>query len=220
MLRCDYVKGLPLYYALFCIRCGEHLPEDAVFCSACGSRVYRSENSAQHYARQTLPRQMVPYAEAPTATEDGRFFVLRKLLSANGRIGRKDFWIIEVGLFALLIGFLFTVASLTEPDERQSSPSLGRLQTNTAGDDDPHPAVRVAKVVFLIAGYAAMVVIGWTTIIKRLHDRNWSGWLSVLSIIPLVGLVLLLICLFAPGTAGTNRYESPNGGTPFPSLHK
>jgi uncharacterized membrane protein YhaH (DUF805 family) len=43
--------------------------------------------------------------------------------------------------------------------------------------------------------------------IKRLHDRNKSGWWVLIGLIPLVGQVLMTIeCGFGPGTAGDNRY--------------
>lgn len=45
--------------------------------------------------------------------------------------------------------------------------------------------------------------------IKRLHDLDKSGWLSVLMIVPLVNLILVLFLLFARGTPGGNRYGPP-----------
>ena len=45
--------------------------------------------------------------------------------------------------------------------------------------------------------------------IKRLHDLNWTGWLSLLYVIPLVNLIFAIILLFAPGNAGPNKYGPP-----------
>jgi uncharacterized membrane protein YhaH (DUF805 family) len=46
--------------------------------------------------------------------------------------------------------------------------------------------------------------------VRRLHDRDRSGWFALLLIIPLGPLVLLVInCL--PGTQGPNRFGAPIG---------
>lgn len=47
--------------------------------------------------------------------------------------------------------------------------------------------------------------------VRRLHDMNLSGWLSLLGLIPLVNLVLWLGLLAAPGTAGVNRHGPAPG---------
>lgn len=49
--------------------------------------------------------------------------------------------------------------------------------------------------------------------IKRLHDVNQSGWLSILILIPIVNFFFSLYLLFMPGTATPNNY-----GQPRPSL--
>jgi uncharacterized membrane protein YhaH (DUF805 family) len=42
--------------------------------------------------------------------------------------------------------------------------------------------------------------------IRRLHDRDKSGWFILLNFIPLVGLIILLIWYCSRGTVGTNRF--------------
>lgn len=49
--------------------------------------------------------------------------------------------------------------------------------------------------------------------IKRLHDVNQSGWLSILILVPIVNLFFSLYLLFMPGTTTPNNY-----GQPRPSL--
>ncbi|HQT87054.1 MAG TPA: DUF805 domain-containing protein [Acidiphilium sp.] len=52
--------------------------------------------------------------------------------------------------------------------------------------------------------------------VRRLHDRDWSGWFALLLIVPLGVLVLLIIdCL--PGTQGPNRFGAPIGATTRPN---
>ena len=42
--------------------------------------------------------------------------------------------------------------------------------------------------------------------IKRLHDFNCSGWLSLLLLIPIIGQILGFFITFIPGTKGDNRF--------------
>jgi len=46
----------------------------------------------------------------------------------------------------------------------------------------------------------------WRLSVLRLHDINWSGWLSLLLLVPVVGNLLALVLLFVPGTEGGNDY--------------
>ena len=42
--------------------------------------------------------------------------------------------------------------------------------------------------------------------IKRLHDRNRSGWMILLLLMPLVNIWICIEILFLRGTAGDNNY--------------
>ena len=54
------------------------------------------------------------------------------------------------------------------------------------------------------------------TTIKRLHDRNKSGWWSVLSFIPLINLWFLVECGCMRGTRGPNRFGAdPLGSSDY-----
>lgn len=51
-------------------------------------------------------------------------------------------------------------------------------------------------------------------LIKRLHDRNRSGWFYLLFLVPLVNIWLAVECYFLRGTAGDNQYgEDPLSST-------
>lgn len=66
-------------------------------------------------------------------------------------------------------------------------------------------------------GPASWAVIAFNTIpsvsvtVRRLHDRDKSGWFYWLSLIPLVGAIILLVWFCKSGTAGPNRF----GPSPF-----
>lgn len=42
--------------------------------------------------------------------------------------------------------------------------------------------------------------------IRRLHDLNVTGWISLLLLIPVLNVILYLFLIFAPGTKGPNRF--------------
>ena len=50
--------------------------------------------------------------------------------------------------------------------------------------------------------------------VRRLHDRDMSGWWVLLNFIPLIGALILLIIYVLPGTEGPNRFgPDPLGGS-------
>ncbi|MEJ2360533.1 MAG: DUF805 domain-containing protein [Gammaproteobacteria bacterium] len=57
----------------------------------------------------------------------------------------------------------------------------------------------------MMAVYAFMFVYSIMLAIRRAHDFNVTGWLSLLTLLPLVNLIFLLI----PGTQGANDYGAP-----------
>ena len=60
--------------------------------------------------------------------------------------------------------------------------------------------------ILLLIFTISYVWLSFALIIKRLHDVNKSGWLSLLSFIPLINLFLGLYLLFVKGTMGANQY--------------
>lgn len=121
--------------------------------------------------------------------------------SFNGRIGRRDFWI-WMGLWALLLVIIFSIAGS----------GWVSLQTAAFG------------LVFSLWPTAAVLV-------KRLHDRNKSGWWALLVVLAwmlaagnwsmlaeiwqwgvgrfvptLIGVMMLIDCGSFVGTEGDNRF--------------
>ena len=58
--------------------------------------------------------------------------------------------------------------------------------------------------------YLALLLPNITVQVRRLHDRNWSGWYAILLAIPL-GVVVLIVLNCLPGTSGPNRFGAPVG---------
>lgn len=64
----------------------------------------------------------------------------------------------------------------------------------------------IPAVIIFVAVYLLLIYFNFVFIIRRLHDRNHSGWLALLIIVPLVNLLFALYLLFAKGDADTNQY--------------
>ena len=89
--------------------------------------------------------------------------------NAGGRFGRRSYlaWNMLLG-FCLMIGVILIMAllpgarSLFTPDTNMSMPSI----------------------VAMILIYGAVVYFSIIFLIRRLHDRNHSGWLALLVLVP------------------------------------
>lgn len=65
--------------------------------------------------------------------------------------------------------------------------------------------------------YVVMIVIQFMLAIKRCHDFDVSGWLSLIIFVPLANFALL----FVPGTDGANRFGNktpPNGAAAWVAI--
>ena len=84
-------------------------------------------------------------------------------------------------------------------------------------------AIAAGAAVFLLAGQryvkllefvypfvlVILVPLSFVFIIRRLHDLNKSGWISLFFLVPAVNLLLLLVLIFFPGTSGVNHHGAP-----------
>lgn len=112
-------------------------------------------------------------------------------LSPNGRFGRLSYlgWNMLM-TFSLLI-IIGMIAAF--------SPGLLMDSSALAGSS------MVAAVLIGFA-YLVMLYLSFVFTIRRLHDRNHTGWLSLLILIPLVNLIFILYLIFAKGDDRPNQY--------------
>lgn len=108
--------------------------------------------------------------------------------SAAGRFGRANYVVYAFGGYFVLMLFMGAVTAATSV--------MGDAGTMVVG---------AAAFVAYIAAFVFAIIF----LIRRLHDLNWSGWLSVLTVIPLANLVIAIPCLFFRGTDGPNNYGPP-----------
>ena len=114
----------------------------------------------------------------------------------SGRAQRSAFWWWQ--LFCLLVGIgLNIIDAVLFPD----------LLFDSNG-----PLMGLWSLAILIPNIAMGV--------RRLHDRDKSGWFLLLILIPVIGFFILLYFFVTPGTQGPNRFgPDPLGGPhdPFQS---
>ncbi len=154
----------------------------------------------------------------------------QKLFSFEGRIGRQDFWMATLSIWAVNIVMAIVLVTL----------SFGTIvalaaQADALDREDTTAALRVMAPLFPLIGlwFLLQLALIWPQLAicaKRLHDRDQPAlWLlmyvgaNVLTLIPILGIFLAipvglglriwwlvnLGCL--EGTPGPNRYgESPD----------
>lgn len=128
-------------------------------------------------------------------------FDLKRWLSFEGRIPRQTWWlhyVVPILGFSLAIQIVLAIIGAID--------FTGGLIT------------MVLALIALLIGLALL----WPALagyVKRLHDRDMSGWWLLIAFVPVVGgLALLIICGFLKGTSGPNRFgPDPLGGGPFVS---
>lgn len=127
-----------------------------------------------------------------------RSVFIEKYVTFSGRAPRSEYWYAMLGVFLLMMVF-YALAFATGAAE-------GLITGNVSG----------GSMIFLaIFGliYLAMILPLIAVSVRRLHDRDMSGWwyLGVIigSAIPFVGIVVsiayLVICCLK-GTEGENRF--------------
>ncbi|MBL8322722.1 MAG: DUF805 domain-containing protein [Acinetobacter sp.] len=122
-------------------------------------------------------------------------------LNAAGRFGRFSYLAWNCLLAIVMLLFIAVIAVIF--------PSL--LQ----GAADGLPAL--AMIIFGIL-YLAVLYFTFIFTIRRLHDRNHSGWLSLLLLVPLANIGIALYLLFAPGDAQSNAYGAPRATAGWESV--
>jgi uncharacterized membrane protein YhaH (DUF805 family) len=137
-----------------------------------------------------------------TLPESVKTVLVEKYVTFSGRASRSDFWWFQLVLFlgaiaAILVGTVLAVV-------------FGAF--SGGGTDFIGPAMTF---MFVPVGlfYLAVLLPVLAVTVRRLHDRNLSGWwylaFIVLSIIPFVGFlagIALIVILILEGTNGPNKF--------------
>lgn len=119
--------------------------------------------------------------------------VLWALFRFDGRLSRQSYWLALV--FVWLVGKIAL------------SPYTDLFVTMLEGGDPEEMNGFVASpmplIILAVVSFAQLAII-----VKRLHDRDLTGWFALALAVPIipVHLVLLIVLGVIPGSPGANRY--------------
>jgi len=130
----------------------------------------------------------------------------RRYAQFSGRSRRKEFW-----AFALLQTIVYIILGIIV---FSTSLSMADLAAAESGGPFAIYGLMFSGTGLLFALWALVSLIpGIAVSVRRLHDRNMSGWwylgMTVASFIPVVGLlasIAFLVVMCLPGTPGANRF--------------
>lgn len=116
-----------------------------------------------------------------------------RAIQAGGRFSRRSYlaWNMLLGLIFTLITIIVAVL-------------IPNAEQVIAGGNLPIPVIIIFAILYIIAFYFSIIFL-----IRRLHDRDHSGWMALLILVPVINIIFALYLLFAPGTAGTNQFGQP-----------
>jgi len=136
-----------------------------------------TENSP--YSAPSTAQTIAPGVQAKMSLKD-------MLFSLQGRISRRQFWMIYLYILGGCVVLGIVIALLTA--------ILGE-----AG------AIIASILTFLM--YIPLIWISLAMQAKRWHDRDKSAWWILIGFIPFIGGIWALVeCGFLPGTAGPNSF--------------
>ncbi len=108
--------------------------------------------------------------------------VLKKYAVFSGRSRRKEYWYFV--LFNLIISILLAIVD------------------SVLGTFIPQIGMGIIGGLYALAVFIPSIAVS----IRRLHDRDRSGWWLLIGLIPLIGLIVLLVFMLQNSTPGQNRY--------------
>lgn len=110
----------------------------------------------------------------------------QKYITFSGRASRSEYWWFV--LFTLLASFVLSFIDF----------SLG-FQGN----------VQPLSALFSLAVFLPSIAVA----VRRLHDRDMTGWWILIVLVPLLGALVLMVLFVMRGTEGRNRFgPDPLGG--------
>ncbi len=123
---------------------------------------------------------------------------MRDWITFSGRAPRSEYWWFT--LFNVIVSFVAQLGLV----------ALGAVLSQAGGFGSIIMAViSIAALVFLVF----LAIAGISAVVRRLHDKDKSGWWYWIALVPIVGVILLLVWFCQRGTVGPNRFgEDPLGG--------
>lgn len=123
-----------------------------------------------------------------------QFYKANNPLNSHGRLGRLDiiFWSFYAPFLLMIVTYSTIIFILVE-----------------AWWSAAQNILNYVLFIFWVMVIICVVLMGWGSDIRRLHDLNLSGTWLLLYFVPLVNIFFVIYLLFAPGTKGENTYGLP-----------
>ncbi len=118
------------------------------------------------------------------------------IFSITGRVRRREFYLFSLAMAAVFVNWLAGI---------RDTARHARIYSNTMTDGYLLNLLTYSGTHY--AFLALLVLITYTVVAKRLHDRGRSGWWQLAVFVPVVGWAWLFLELYLwPGSPGDNRY--------------
>ena len=135
---------------------------------------------------------------------------LKRYAEFSGRSRRKEFWMFM--LLQVIIACVLVILTLV------TGGSLAALEGSEAAAAVAAGSLSFTYILFGI-WLVAVIIPSIALNVRRLHDRDMSGWwylgyivASFVPVVNLIAFVAYLVVMVLPGTPGPNRYgEDPKG---------
>ncbi len=138
------------------------------------------------------------------------FDPLRKYATFSGRARRKEYWLWQVFLVLASILFAIWLMSAMPPGWQGTSPEDMEAAMNLGG------SASLALWTVLIFSLA-MILPSLAVSVRRLHDRDMSGWWILIGLTG-IGSLILFIFYLLDGTPGANRHGADPKGRATPGI--
>lgn len=131
------------------------------------------------------------------------FLPLKRYVDFDGRSPRIEYWLFHLFIWVVIFGLIGIGFALSD--------SLPLLMGEEAAisTEEPNPMIGLPLV---LAGlfYLATWLPSLAVTVRRLHDRDMSGWFYLINFVPYVGGLIIFIFMVLPGNEGENTYgENP-----------
>jgi uncharacterized membrane protein YhaH (DUF805 family) len=116
---------------------------------------------------------------------------LKRYADFEGRSRRMEYWMFTLFIYLVAIALttLVMIAGISDGD------------LNAFG---------IALVGIGVIAAIGIIIPSIAVVVRRLHDRDMSGWFYLISFVPYVGGLIIFVFMVLPGTPGPNRYgEDP-----------
>lgn len=118
----------------------------------------------------------------------------KKYAQFSGRASRKEYWTFYVFQTLLFVGLACMLVAC----------GIMGAEGGGMGSGPGGFGIAIAAVLGLFG--LVTLVPSIAVMVRRLHDRDLSGWFALLSLIPYIGGIIIIVLLVMPGTSGPNRF--------------